>query len=188
MKQEYYDALSDCPVIPAVNDEESLERAINSELKVVFVLFGDICSIQDIVLRLKNAGKIVIVHVDLISGLMAKEVSVDFIKSHTLADGIISTKSNICQRAMELNLLSIYRVFLLDSRAIDAARKQQKNLKADIVEILPGLMPKMIKLIASIYRLPVIAGGLIQDKEDVLRALDAGAISISTTNRKVWDL
>ena len=33
---------------------------------------------------------------------------------------------------------------------------------------------------------PVIAGGLISDKEDVIEALDAGAISVSTTNQDVW--
>ena len=33
---------------------------------------------------------------------------------------------------------------------------------------------------------PVIAGGLITDREDIMGALGAGAISISTTNQKVW--
>ena len=33
------------------------------------------------------------VHVDLISGLSPKEVSVEYLKEHTEADGIISTKA-----------------------------------------------------------------------------------------------
>ena len=36
--------------------------------------------------------------------------------------------------------------------------------------------------------LPVIAGGLISDKEDVMGALGAGAAAVSTTNQKVWEL
>lgn len=33
---------------------------------------------------------------------------------------------------------------------------------------------------------PVIAGGLIAEKADVIAAIEAGAISISSTNRKMW--
>lgn len=188
MLKKYYDEFSSCPVIPAVNDEESLIKAIETDLNVVFVLYGDLCTIGTIVKRLKEAGKTVLVHVDLINGLSAKEVAVDFVKTQTLADGVISTKLAVCQRASELHMLSVYRVFMLDSRAIETARKQAHVLKADVVEILPGVMPKIIKLMSGIYKCPVIAGGLIQDKEDVLQALDAGAISISTTNTDVWNM
>ena len=47
-------------------------------------------------------------------------------------------------------------------------------------------MPKVIRRICAEVRIPVIAGGLITDREDIMAALNAGAISISTTNRKVW--
>ncbi len=186
MKQKYYDAFADCPVIPAIKDEEGLKVAINSELPVVFVLYGDLCNIGDIVERLKVAGKIVVVHLDLIGGLSAKEIAVDYIANQTNADGIISTKVNVCQRAVELGLLSIYRIFMLDSRAIESARKQSQSLVADVVEILPGVMPKVTKLMCKIFKKPIIAGGMIRDKEDVLEALNAGALSISTTNQEVW--
>ena len=35
---------------------------------------------------------------------------------------------------------------------------------------------------------PVIAGGLISDKEDIIAALDAGAAAISTTKEELWFL
>ena len=59
---------------------------------------------------------------------------------------------------------------------------------ADLIEVLPGIMPKIIKHIAGRAAVPVIAGGLISEKEDVMRALDAGAIAISTTNQAVWKM
>ena len=34
----------------------------------------------------------------------------------------------------------------------------------------------------------VIAGGLIADKEDVMGALEAGAVAVSSTNPGVWEL
>ena len=70
------------------------------DINVVFVLFGELTTISDIVDRLKSAGKIVIVHLDLIGGLAVREESVRFIKQYTKADGIISDKTRydkICQ-------------------------------------------------------------------------------------------
>ena len=56
------------------------------------------------------------------------------------------------------------------------------------IEILPGLMPKVIRRVARLVKLPVIAGGLISEKEDVMAALSAGAISVSSTNQSVWSV
>ena len=57
-----------------------------------------------------------------------------------------------------------------------------------MVEVLPGLMPKILRKICRTSRVPVIAGGLISDKEDVMGALGAGATAVSTTNQGVWEL
>ena len=54
-----------------------------------------------------------------------------------------------------------------------------------MIEVLPGVMPKITRRICQNSRVPVIAGGLISDKEDII-ALSAGAVSISTTNQAVW--
>ena len=59
---------------------------------------------------------------------------------------------------------------------------------ADLIEVLPGLMPKIIRKICISTGKPVIAGGLISDKEDVTGALGAGAIAVSSTNPAVWNM
>ena len=126
------------------------------------------------------------VHSDLITGLSSKEVAVDFIRNNTSADGIISTKPALIKRARELSLYTTLRVFVLDSMAFENIEKQMSVARPDIIEILPGLMPKVIRRVCRLVKVPVIAGGLISDKEDVMAALSAGAISVSTTNQKVW--
>ena len=86
-----------------------------------------------------------------------------------------------------MGLSTIYRIFLLDSKVLDKLNNHITEV-ADIVEILPGLMPKMITMLAKKLKAPVIAGGLISDKEDVMSALKAGAVAISTTNENVWKM
>ena len=181
-----HDALEEAPVIAAVKDMEGLRLSLETDCTVIFVLFGDICSIADIVEAGKVGGKLVVVHLDLITGLSTKEIAVDFIHKYTRADGIISTKPALIKRARELGLGSVLRFFALDSLAIESIRRQLTLVTPDLVEVIPGPMPKVIKRLAEGIRVPVIAGGLISDKEDVLAVLDAGALAISTTNSDVW--
>ena len=113
MKQELMDAILETPVIAAVKDDAGLRNALTNEnIRVVFVLYGDICNISSIVRRIHEAGRFAVVHVDLIAGLAGKEVAVDFIRNTTEADGIISTRQSFIRRAKELGLAAILRVFL----------------------------------------------------------------------------
>ena len=176
MDRKYYDAIESNPVVAAAKDREGLEECCGLEdIKVVFILFGDICSIRDIVDRVKTSGRMAFVHIDLITGLGAKEVAVDYIRQYTEADGIITTKPALVRRGKELSLCTVLRYFLIDSMALENIRNQQH-----------GIRPKVIREICKISRTPIIAGGLITDKEDVVGALSAGAIAVSTTNRGVW--
>ena len=190
--REFINKIESNPIIAAVKDDDGLEVALTEDIEIIFVLYGDICSIPTIVDKIKKAGKVAMVHVDLITGLNnSKDVCLDFIKNNTKADGIITTKSNLIQHARELELNTVLRYFILDSLALQNIEKQARSpgIKPDIIEFLPGIvLPKMIKRINKVSRVPIIAGGLIADKEDVMNALDAGALAISTTNHDVWEL
>lgn len=189
LDQKFFDIIEANPVIAAVKDDYGLEKCCAfDDIKMVFVLYGDVCSIDRIVEQLKASGKTTIVHVDLVNGLSGKEIAVDFIRKATKADGIISTKPALVKRAGELGLFSILRLFMLDSMAFENAQKQIALARPDVIEILPGLMPSVISAVARITRVPVIAGGMISCKEHVVAALTAGAISVSTTNSKIWEV
>lgn len=188
MKQAFFDALENSPIIAAAKDEAGLSRCLTCESQVIFLLFGDICNISDLVLQIKEAGKIAMVHIDLIQGLSAKEVAVDFIKKYTLADGIISTKPALIKHAKKLGLYTVLRFFVIDSLAFSSIEKQLQLAQPDIIEVLPALMPKVISRICDMVSVPVIAGGLISDKEDIMTMLSAGAVSISSTNQDLWFL
>ena len=138
MNQEFYDAVESGPVIAAVKDYDGLEKCCQMEdLKVVFILFGDVCSIDKIVEKVKEAGKIAMVHLDLIVGLSSREISVDFIKNNTYADGIISTKIALIKRGKELGLFTVLRFFMLDSialRNVELMEHQHADSRPDFIE------------------------------------------------------
>ncbi|MBE6823704.1 MAG: glycerol-3-phosphate responsive antiterminator [Ruminococcaceae bacterium] len=187
-KEELFQDLEVSPVIPAIKNDKGLNQCLSCENKVVFVLYGDINTIPGIVRKLKDAGKSVFVHIDLLDGLAAREAAVEYLKQNTCLDGIISTKPALIRFAHASHLLTIQRFFVLDSLALENIRKADQPDSADLVEILPGLMPKIIKKLNAEIKKPVIAGGLISDKEDILTALSAGAVAISSTNEEVWTM
>lgn len=189
-KERILEQFEDYPVIAAIKDENGLKKCLESgsEIQIVFVLYGDLCNIGTIVERLKAGGKTVIIHLDLISGLGNREIAVDYIKNTTKADGIISTKSTLIKRAKELDFFAVMRFFMLDSMVYENVKKQIENVKPDMIEIIPGAMPKVISRLCEFIegKVPVIAGGMIMDKEDTMKALNAGATAISTTKQNIW--
>ena len=95
MNYKFLDALEVSPVIAAVKDDEGVDACLKSESQVVFILYGDICTIPEIVSKVKAAGKLAVVHLDLIHGLASKNIAADFYqKNIQKADGVISTKTD----------------------------------------------------------------------------------------------
>lgn len=188
MKKEHRKAIEASPVIAAVNSFESLEKALTCNSCIIFILFGDICNISDIVSKIKTAGKLAVVHIDLITGLASKEIAVDFIKERTDADGIISAKPALVKYARKLSLFTVLRFFVIDSLAFSNIEKQIQSVKPDVIEVLPALMPRILTRISGISHIPIITGGLISEKEDIISMISAGASCVSSTNEKIWFL
>lgn len=186
-KEEFLFATEKCPVIPEIKNEEWLEALADSDSDLVYILYGDICTVVDIVNRVKDMGKRAIVHIDLIVGLSSKEISVDFIKKYTKADGIISMKPALIKRANDLDLFTIQRFFMIDGLTYANVAKNVKHSNPDVVEFMPAGLSKLIHYLVELIDKPIVASGLTQDREDIMRALKAGALAIATTNRELWN-
>jgi glycerol uptake operon antiterminator len=141
MGREFVEAIEAAPIVAAVKDDQGLEKCLTSDVNAVFILYGDICTISDIVAKVKDSGKIAMVHMDLITGLSPRDVSTDFIRKYTRADGIITTKGNLITHAKEIGLATVLRYFVLDSMALISIEKQahhSRESQPDMIEILPG--------------------------------------------------
>ena len=80
-------------------------------------------------------------------------------------------------------------IFLLASTLVNVEGMVQRIRQAgqlelgkpDFVEILPGILPRIITEISTQTPVPIIAGGLLRDKADVIAAMRAGAAAVSTS-------
>ena len=187
-REDLLEIIADSPVIAAVKDEEGLDKSLRTDCRIIFILYGNICSLTTIVERIKSRDKLAIVHADLVQGLSAKTEAIDYIKNNTKADGILSTKGNLVKHATDIGLIGILRNFIIDSIAMENVNKQVELAHPDMIEIMPGIMPEIIEKLKNEIKLPLIAGGLISDKKDVIAALSAGADAVSTTKEELWNV
>lgn len=182
----FMDLMGECPVIPEVKNEAWLNDLLSSDSQIAYILYGDICTIPKIVSRVKAMGKYAIVHVDLIDGLASKSIAADFIKQYTEADGIISTKPALIDRANQIGLFTVQRFFMMDGITYANITRYVKQNDPDVVELMPSGLSKLIKYLVELISQPVVASGLTQDSEDIIRALSAGAVGVATSNKELW--
>ena len=176
------------PIVAAAGNEEELTLALESDCRVVFLLMGNVMDIGALTRRVHEAGKHCVIHLDLIEGYSNKEIAVDAVFRETQAEGMISTRGALIKRAKQLGMAAIQRGFMLDSRSLASFEQQIQQSKPDFVEILPGLLPKVIATLKSRVDIPIIAGGFIHEKEDVISALSAGALAVSASSPRIWSL
>lgn len=153
---------------------------------MIFLLSGSIFNLKDIVLKCRKNNKYILVHLDLMEGLSKDECALKYIGEYIKPDGIITTRGSLIKIAKENNIFAIQRLFILDSMSLDTGIKSIRSTRPKAIEILPGIIPKAIKRICAETEIPLIAGGLIVDKEDAAAGLDAGAVGISTSSRDLW--
>ena len=178
----------DAPVIAAVKDDAGLRSALETDCQVIFLLYGSIISIDELVHRIHQRDKLCFVHIDLVEGLSNREIAVDGLVRLCRPDGIISTRPALIRRAKQLGLTTVLRAFLLDSMSLASLLSQLEWDRPDFVEILPGIIPTVIREIARKTTIPLIAGGLIRSKQDVIQALQAGAVAVSSSCADVWKM
>lgn len=173
-------------VIAAVRNQEDFEMAVKSDVKIIFDLAPDIASIEKRIEKAHSFEKILFAHIDLAAGIGRDKSGMEFLKNLGL-DGILSTKAAMIKSAKELGLKAVQRFFIIDSKSVSATIEGIKNTKADMIEIMPGLVFRVIKRLKSEIDVPIIAGGLVETEKDVIDAEKSGAFAVSTGKQDLWN-
>lgn len=179
------DRLDGFPIIAAVRDDR-WEAALASPADVLFYLECNLLTVQQKIRQAHEAGKILFIHMDLSDGIGKDRTGLAYL-AQCGVDGIISTKAQMIRAAREHGLLTIQRFFALDSQGMESVLEVLKNANPHFMEIMPGVIPKVIQRLAG-EKVPVIAGGLIETKAEVTAALRSGATAISTGRPELWEL
>ena len=177
------DMLEQAPVIAAVQDNK-WDEAIRSPANIIFYLQANILSLKEKVDEAHKNDKLLFVHIDLAEGIGRDRSGVEYLTKLGI-DGIMTTRSQLVRFAKENGLIAVQRFFLLDSKGFENINEIIDNTTPDMIEIMPGVIPKAVERFSS-GMVPVIAGGLVETKQEVTQALNAGATAISTGKQELW--
>ena len=173
------------PVIAAVTDEK-WQQALESPAQVIFYLSANLLSVEEKVRQAHEAGTYVMVHLDLAEGIGRDRSGIRFL-AQCGVDGIISTRAQLIRLATEQNLITVQRFFALDSKGMESIEEMLRSTNPHLMEIMPGVIGKAIRRFRK-SGIAVIAGGLIETKQEVTDALGAGATAVSTGQQTLWYL
>lgn len=174
-------------IIAAVRNEQEMEAAIASRVKLIFCLNPNILTLNQTVRAVHAAGKKIFLHIDLAEGVGKDKAGLVYVKNAGV-DGVISTRVNIIKFAKEVGLFTVQRFFIVDSHSVDTTVESIKSSKADMIEIMPGIVTKVIADLKARLNVPIIAGGLIESRKEIEEAAHSGASAVSTSKQELWEL
>jgi len=181
-------ALNSHPVIAAARTMDAVARAAHAPVAAVFILGGTITNLKEMVTRAHDGNKYAFLHIDLAEGLGRDDAAVEWCVRELKVDGVISTRPSLIRRASELGVITIQRLFLMDSPSFEHGKRLLRATPPEMAEVLPGIAPKAVKQLCAALDKPVIAGGMISEKSEILDALGAGAIAVSVSDERLWKL
>jgi len=177
------------PLIASVRDERSLEAALDSRCRSIFLLATSIQRLDEVGQAVARAGKMLFVHLDFVAGLGRDEDALEYLVRTAHPAGLITTRSGMVQSARRHGVIPLQRLFLLDSQSVHTGIEAARASRAEVVEVLPGIVPRAIGAIrAQLPQTLIIAGGLVRSAREVGRALQAGASGISTSSAALWQM
>ncbi len=182
-RSDLTDALERSPIIAAVRDD-GFAAALSSPVEVIFYLKANLMTVRERVSEAVAKGKLIFIHIDLADGIGKDRAGIEFLANCGVS-GIISTRNQLISLAREKGLLTVQRFFALDSQGLGSIRDIAGA--ADLIEIMPGVVPKIIERF-TVNGGSVIAGGLIETKDEVMTALGAGAVAVSTGKQALWEM
>lgn len=174
-------------IIPVVRTDREFRQSLITPGRFVFHMSASLLKMAPMAKIAKEHGKELYIHIDFAEGLGRDMTGIQYL-SKIGAAGIISTRSNLLRMAGDCGLKKVQRVFIMDSRSVETALESIRSVEPTMVEIMPGLIPKVIGRFRAELHIPVVAAGLIENKEEAAAALEAGAAYVSTTKTNLWNV
>ena len=172
-------------IIAAIRTEDDFDTALCTPTETFFELAPSILTVGYEVKQAHRHNKKLYVHIDLAKGIEGDKYGLMYLKELGV-DGIISTRTHTIKLAREEGLKTVQRFFVVDSHFVDTTLDAVAAAKPDMIEIMPGIIFKVIKKLSGKLDIPIIAGGLIETYDEADDAFAAGAFAVSTGTKELW--
>lgn len=188
-KARWDEILKESSIIAAVRSAKTLESALASPVRLVYLLFGNPMNISQMIAAVRACGKLPLVNADLLQGFSRDALAIEYL-ANSGAAGIISTHHETLRSARAHQMITVLRTFMIDSAAVEAGRRFLVHFQPDAIELLPAIAAPLVmdRIRDSHPALQIIAGGLVSDLMQVDKLIQAGVNAVSLSDPDLWIL
>ena len=178
------------PVIPVFWELPSRVGDL-ADASALLLQGGSLAELPRVTAALEN-GRLaripVLAHIDLIHGLRSDQQGLEYLGGFQRISGVVTTHPHLVLPASKLGLLSIVRVFLQDSRALERGLAMAAKFSPDAIEFLPAVAAAEVADALKSLAVPRIAGGLVRSPEAARQILHSGCRAITSTRQALWQM
>ena len=176
-------------VIPSVHQRKELLYAMaETRADWIMLKLGDVNTLPQLVGHIHRSGKRVMVHQDSIKGLARDKMGIQYM-ANCGVDCVITMKSLCVKYIKDAGMVAAFGFFVIDSDACRTGLGSIKEHQPDVVILMPGTIPQqIIQQIKAEAGIPVILGGLMTTREQIITAIESGAAAVATSNQDLWNL
>ncbi len=179
--------LREAPVIAAVRESRHVDAALKSPVRALFMMGGSLSEAADITRKAHGAGKAILFHVELVKGLGRDREAIEYLAHHIRPDGVVATKATLLGAARKLGLFSVLQIFMIDTQAYVTGLKNIAAVRPDAIEIMPGLMPRVVAQLRAEFDGPIFTAGLVKLPEEIRALRAAGADGVAISEQTLWE-
>lgn len=173
-------------ILPAIPNHQALKKFIESNYTYGILMGFQLAQLPLLIEKCHEAHKKVLVHSELIKGLSHDEFGAIFLIQTLKVDGLISSKPKVIEVCKKRQVIGIFRFFLKDSISLSQSIAIANKIEPVYLEVLPAHATDILPTIKKQVRADILMGGLIHNKAQINKCLDAGAIAVTVSNPDLW--
>ncbi len=178
--------IQDQKILPAISSHQSLKKFLELPLTYGILMNFQLAQLDELVQLMKQKGKKVLIHAELIKGLSSDEYGAIYLIQKLKVDGIISSKPKVIEVCKKRNVIGIFRFFLKDSMSLEQSIELTRKVSPDYLEVLPATAVDIIGYLKNELTQPIMLGGLIQSEHQIRNCIKQGAVGVTTSNPEFW--
>ncbi|MCF2707069.1 glycerol-3-phosphate responsive antiterminator [Arcanobacterium haemolyticum] len=175
-------------IFASVHQLSKLDSALACEAKSLLFTNAHVGNLHALASRTHEAGKKVFVRAEMIGGLKADEAGLKMLVNAFHVDGIFTASRSVARIAQDYGLPVIWRLFLLDSRALEESLERLEEYSYSSFEMLPApvALQHAHSILAAAGDTPVVTGGFVSHPQLTEQLFDAGFAAVTTSTPQVW--
>lgn len=175
------------PVIAAIYGLPHLPAFLDSAAEVGIVAHVELRELEGVIASIKGAGKFPLLNVDTCEGLAHDKAAIDYLTGIGVP-ALVSTRVATLLRASRAGMITMQKIFVTDRTTWPRSLKALEQSEPNLMQLMPApMLPRLTPADREVLP-PIVAAGFICNEEDARAALAAGAVALSTSEQRLWNL